>query len=190
MQNEAVPSNFMIAHLNARVQPLHRGEFFEDPLHEELQRASLGEVTGGGTLQRENGEIDSCDIEIEVPQSARETATRIIEILERLRAPKGSKLIIEADGSELPFGVAEGMAVYLNGTDLPDNVYKECDSNFVLDEFNRLLGEVGQVLSWWQGPTETAFYLYGSSFAEMKARVTAFIDSYPLCQRCRIEQVA
>jgi hypothetical protein len=99
-------------------------------------------------------------------------------------------LIVEADGSELPFGVAEGMAVYLNGTELPDEVYKECDSNFVLDEFNRLLGEGGKVLSWWQGPTETAFYLYGASFAEMKARVAEFIDSYPLCQKCRIEQLA
>ena len=183
-------ANFIVAHLNARIQPLHRGEFFEDPLNEELERASLGEVTGGGTLQMQSGEIDSCDIEIEVTNTSRETATRIIEILERLRAPKGSKLIVEADGSELPFGVAEGMAVYLNGTELPDEVYKECDSNFVLDEFNRLLGEVGKVLSWWQGPTETAFYLYGASFAEMKARVAEFIDSYPLCQKCRIEQVA
>ena len=183
-------ANFIVAHLNARIQPLHRGEFFEDPLNEELQRASLGEVTGGGTLQMQSGEIDSCDLDIEVTNSSRETATRIIEILERLRAPKGSKLIIEAGDSEVPFGVAEGMAVYLNGTDLPDNVYKECDSNFVLDEFNRLLGEVGKVLSWWQGPTETAFYLYGTSFAEMKARVAAFIDSYPLCQKCRIEQIA
>lgn len=183
-------ATIIVAHLNARIQPIHRGEFFEDPLNEELERASIGEVTGGGTLQMKSGEIESCDIEIEVQDASRATATRIIEILERLRAPKSSKLIVEADGSELPFGVAEGMAVYLNGTDLPDHVYKECDSNFVLDEFNRLFDDAGHVLSWWQGPKETALYSYGHSFAEMKARVAEFISSYPLCQKCRIEQVA
>ena len=46
------------------------------------------------------------------------------------------------------------------------------------------------MLSYWQGPTETAFYLYGNSFAEMKAKISTFIASYPLCSNCRIEQVA
>lgn len=33
--------------LNAIVQPLDRGEMFEDPLSEILENQSLGEVTGG-----------------------------------------------------------------------------------------------------------------------------------------------
>lgn len=189
-QPEATPSNFIVAQLNARIQPMHRGEFFEDPLNEELTRHSLGEVSGGGTMQMKSGEIEYCDIEIQVVRSLGDVATKIVEVLERLGAPKGSKLTIEADGSQLAFGVSEGMAVYLNGTDLPDNVYKECDSNFVHSEFNRLLAGEGRVLSYWQGPTETAFYVYGASFVEMKAKVSSFVASYPLCQQCRIEQIA
>lgn len=183
-------TTFIVATLNARIQPIHRGEFFEDPLDEELKRGSLGEVSGGGTMQTKSGEIEYCDIEIEVTHSGDGAAARIVEVLERLGAPKGSKLTVEADQTQIPFGVAEGLAVYLNGTDLPDNVYKECDSNFVYSEFDRLLGAEGRVLSFWQGPTETAFYLYGKSFATMKEKIAAFVASYPLCQNCRIEQIA
>jgi hypothetical protein len=97
---------------------------------------------------------------------------------------------LEAQGEELPFGINEGLAVYLNGTDLPDEVYAECDSNFVYSEFNRLLGPAGKVHSHWQGPTETALYMYGPSFEAMKSRLANFLDSYPLCQRARVVQIA
>jgi hypothetical protein len=188
-KNEA-PSRIIVAQLNARIQPMHRGEFFEDPLGEELQRASIGEVTGGGTMQNQNGEIASCDIEIELAKPNPQAADKIIEILERLGAPKGSKLKIEAENRDVPFGTTEGLAVYLNGTDLPDDVYETCDSNFVYSEFDRLLGGEGRILSYWQGPTETAFYLYGNSFEQMKAKLSEFIATYPLCQKCRIEKIA
>ena len=41
----------VIVRLNARLQPLHRGEWFEDPLAEALEKKTYGEVTGGGTMQ-------------------------------------------------------------------------------------------------------------------------------------------
>ena len=49
--------------LNSRLQPMHRHDL-EDALQEILEKGKLGEVTGGGTLQRQTGEIVSCDIEI------------------------------------------------------------------------------------------------------------------------------
>jgi hypothetical protein len=55
--------------------------------------------------------------------------------------------------------------------------------------FGKLFGKK-RVLSFWQGPRETALYLYGASFNEMQSRIAAFIGSYPLWQRCRIEQIA
>jgi hypothetical protein len=80
--------------------------------------------------------------------------------------------------------------VYLNGTDLPHEVYAECDANFVLSEFTRLRGSDGKVHSHWQGPAETALYMYGPSFESMKHRLTGFLTSYPLCQRARVVQIA
>lgn len=184
------PKQFFVAQLNARLQPIHRGEFFEDPLDAELKRRRLGEISGGGTLQAKDGEIEYCDIEIEVTPGADAAEAAVIRTLEVLGAPRGSKLHIEADGREIPFGVHEGLAVYLNGTSLPDHVYKECDSNFVHSEFNRLLEGKGKVLSFWQGPRETAFYIYGPSYAAMKESLSDFVSTYPLCQQCRMAQIA
>lgn len=182
--------SILVAQLNARLQPIHRGEFFEDPLNEALDRAAVGQVSGGGTLQDVTGEIEYCDIEIQIAGQVRQSVNYVIETLESLGAPKGSKLHVEAESREVPFGRLEGLAVYLNGTDLPDHVYRECDSNFVHSEFNRLLDGSGRVLSFWQGPRETAFYVYGNSFRDMGDRLAAFVSSYPLCERCRVVQIA
>lgn len=185
-----VAKALIIVQLNARLQPMHRAEFFEDPLDDVLNTHGIGEISGGGTLQSKSGEIEFCDVEIEVNQASAQTVHTIIHRLEELGAPKGSRLTVGASDRDIAFGVSEGMAVYLNGSSLPDEVYQECDSNFVYSEFDRLLNGSGRVLSYWQGPTETAFYLYGSSFIAMKDKIAGFVASYPLCQQCRVVQIA
>jgi len=181
---------FIVANLNARIMPLDRAELFEDPLDELLSEMSIGEITGGGTLQSKSGEIEYCDIEIEVNNSNENTIQLIKNKLEELGAPKGSKLIIESTDKETPIGTYEGLAVYLNGTELPDNVYEECDSNVIYDELNRLLTGVGAVKSHWQGSTETALYIYGISFNQMHELIKDFLETYPMCQKCRVEKIA
>ena len=180
----------LVARLNDRAQPMDRGELYEDPLDAVLKKHRVGTVTGGGTQVGTDNEIEFCDVEIEVFEPAADATMLITTTLEELGAPKGSKLVLEAQGEELPFGLNEGLAVYLNGSDLPDEVYAECDSNYVVSEFNRLLGTEGKVHSHWQGPTETALYMYGRSFEAMKNRLSRFLSSYPLCQRARVVQIA
>ena len=123
----APASSYLIAQLNARLQPMHRGELFEDPLDDALQQLGVGSVTGGGTQMSDSGEVAHCDIEIKVAALDEHTVHAVISCLERLGAPIGSQLRLgaetETEGRRLPFGVTEGMAVYLNGTDLPDEVY-------------------------------------------------------------------
>jgi hypothetical protein len=180
----------VIVQLNARLQPIHRGEFFEDPLDVELKAAGLGEVSGGGSMQAASGEIEYCDIELLMPETTEEAIRKLVSALEFLGAPKGSKVQLTNSQSQIELGKAEGIAVYLNGTDLAESTYKSCDSNFVFSEFNRLLEGTGRVLSYWQGPTETALYMYGNSFADMKQRIAGFLSTYPLCEKCRITQIA
>jgi hypothetical protein len=186
----AVVDDMVIARLNARAQPLDRGEVFEDPLGDILQAAATGQVTGGGTQLGDAGEIEFCDIEIMVPEATDAVLGTIREALEGLGAPKGSRLIWNDGANELEFGTFEGVAVYLNGTDLPDSVYEQCDLNVVYEEFNKLVGSEGRVVSHWQGPSETALYLYGRSAETMLARIRPFLDTYPLCQKARIVTIA
>ncbi len=182
---------YVTARLNARLRPLDRGEIYEDALDGLLKDRSLGEVTGGGTMQGESGEIQFCDLEIRLTQVTEESLDQLRRWLEDLGAPKGSALLLDREtDNEVAFGRNEGLAVYFNGTDLPDEVYAECDINLVFQEFEKLLGANGRIQSYWEGPQETAFYLYGPSYGTMLAAIQPFLDSYPLCQKARLVQVA
>jgi hypothetical protein len=183
---------FAYAQLNARVMPLDRGEWYEDPLAEALAENGFGEVTGGGTLlQSEGGEIEYCGIDIDL-FDIRKGVPFVCEFLTQRGAPKGSKLQYERKGKdiEVPFGLSEGLAIYLNGTDLPAEVYQECDVNEVYEQINRLLGDRGAIQGHWRGPTETALYLYGYSAEEMGHLVSGYLAEYPLCQRARVVRIA
>lgn len=182
---------FVIARLNARVQPMERGEYYEDPLDETLKRLNLGEVTGGGTqMADEPAGIEFCDIEIRLNDVNPEAVNSIVEQLESIGVPKGSRLIVEHDDSELPFGTQEGLGLFLNGYDLPDEVYAESDVNHVISECDRLLAGGGSFRGYWEGSRETSLYFYGESFAAMKTAIEPLVASYPLCQKARIEQIA
>ena len=176
------------AQINIKLQPLDRGSLFEDPLIEEFEQNKLGEVTGGGTALFTSGEFKFSDVEISLANISDETIAWLIQQLENLGAPKGS--ILHIDSQQIPFGVTEGLAVYLNGTDLPAEVYESSDVNFVYDELNRLTEGIGMIFSHWEGPTETALYLYGSSFEALNERIAPLISTYPLCQKCRVVQTA
>ena len=175
--------------LNARLQPLDRGDIYEDPLAEALEAAGLGSVTGAGTQLAEDGGIEFCDIDLALETADDQTLDRVVAALEKLGAPKGSKLLY-GETEERPFGKSEGLAVYLNGTDLPDDVYQTCDVNHVISEFDRLLDGVGSFHSHWQGPTETALFLYGENAEKMRGLIAPFMQSYALCQQARLEQIA
>ena len=176
-------ANLIVARLNDRARPLDRGDLYEDPLDAVLKKRGLGQVSGGGTQQAASGEIDFCDVEIELSEPA------IVDVLETRGAPKGSRLLLGRE-EERPFGRLEGLAVYLNGTDLPAETYRTCDSNHVYQEFNRLLAPSARIHSYWQGPKETALYMYGPSYTEMTAHLADFIAAYPLCAKARLVQIA
>jgi hypothetical protein len=114
----------------------------------------------------------------------------IIRELEALGAPKGSALVAPDGERRIPFGVTEGMGVYLDGTGLPDHVYAECDINLVIERFAQLLGDRGRMFSYWEGPTETALYHYGPSYQAMADAIAPFVAEYPLLMGCRIVQIA
>ncbi len=186
-----LPEHTVTARLNAKLQPLQRGEEFEDPLDDLLQAEGLGQVTGGGTqLAAPPYGIEFCDIEIAVHATGADVTLRLCEMLNGLGAPKGSSLIFDDERAPVPFGRDEGLALFLNGTDLPDEVYAESDVNQIISECNHLMGEAGQMKGYWEGPRETALFFYGTSYQNMKTAIDPFIASDPGCQLSRFEQIA
>lgn len=179
------------AYLNARIMPVARGKVFETPLAKALSERGIGEVAGGGTLQAEDGEIIHCGVDVDLHLSPA-NVDFVCTFLQARGAPKGSKLQFERDGTkeEIPFGLTEGIGVYLNGTDLPDVVYKNSDINVVMETFQKLTGDICVLKGYWQGPRETALYMYGTSAAELHSRLSQFMAAYPLCQKARVVQIA
>jgi hypothetical protein len=178
------------ARLNSRLMPIDRGEVYEDPLGATVRSADIGMVTGGGTELGDDGEAAFCDIELMLFDRTPENLDRVVKALEKLGAPKGSKLLLEGSVKEIEFGVNEGLALYLDGLTLADDVYAACDLDTVVGELTRALDGKGQYHGFWQGDRETAVYLYGPSFEAMKAATATFVAHYPLCQNARIEQIA
>lgn len=172
--------------LNARLQPVHRFEI-EDVLQDILEKTQRGEVTGGGTAQKPDGEITYCDIEINL-NDEEGNIEWLAQTVNALGIPKGSVLL--GNEREINVGTLEGLAYYSNGTELPEEVYKSCDINYVIEQFELAMEDSGQLYSWWEGASETALYFYGKSFDEMKRRIEPFISEYPLCQKSRIEKIA
>jgi hypothetical protein len=78
------------------------------------------------------------------------------------------------------------LAIYLNGTDLADEVYANSDGNAVIAALNERLGPEGSVQSYWEGPRETALYLYGPSAARIAELIVDVLAHFPEAERCRI----
>lgn len=173
--------------LNARLQPEDRYEYYEKELTKFFKKGKLGRIDGGGTMiSEENGPIN-CDIDIEYYVDKKVT---MIQLLQKLPAPVGSKLTFIGFEEEYEIGDIEGMAVYLNGWELDKDVYETCDTNYVVNEIVNLIGDEFAFFSSYRGNKETALYFYGTSFEQMKTVTAEFLATYPLCQKCRVERIA
>ncbi|SMC60700.1 hypothetical protein [Pedobacter nyackensis] len=182
---------YIIAQLNDKIMPISRGEVYEDPLDEFLKSNSYGEVTGGGTQLMEDNDIAYCDLEIRLfNHPTKHIIDEIINKLEYLGAPKGSKMIVEYTGEQIPFGKLEGLGLYLDGINLSDEVYKNSDSEALAEEIRRLANIKSDVVRYWNGNTETGLYFYGDSFEGIKNSISDFLSTTPDCEGCRIVQVA
>ena len=143
-----------------------------------------GEITGGGTLRTAEREPAHRDIDLDVVGAAEAVLRLAIATLEAAGAPKGSRARLD-DVGPVTFGITEGLAIYLNGIDLPAEVYATSDVNDLIDALHHRLDD-GRMHSFWQGPRETALYLYGTSVARMSELVVDILAHLPLVQDSRI----
>ena len=181
--------HFVLARITEHVEPIERGERYEDPLAAFLNEHGLGEVTGGGSQLNEDGEIEFADVELELV-NLDDAITKVVQQLEAMGAPFGSSIQFAAESGRetLPFGKYEQLTIYLDGTGLPDTVYESLD----FDGLYRELGEAvsreagGQARSVWTGPTETAIHLAGPSADALDRVVTAMWSTVPIFQNARL----
>lgn len=179
-------SVFVLLHLNARLQPFHRKELIEDVWKELIGKYRLGRFTGGGTLQNPNGEIISCDVEMMIREEKLDKFWELLNAMDTI--PKGSIVVVGSNKQEI--GEAEGLAIYLNGTELSPEIYENCDINYLLEMLDAVLEDEVYCFSYWESGKDTALYYYGRSYEEIKEKITPVLDTYPLCALCKIERIS
>ena len=101
--NEVSETNplFVYIKIPGNLGPMDRGDLFEDPLQEALDKEHLGEITGGGSqLSDESGNsIEFCGIDVDLYDAVNGLALLRRE-LARLQVPQGTMLLYELDGRE------------------------------------------------------------------------------------------
>ena len=153
--------------INARLPSVQRGDRYEDPLAYWLEARFPGSrVTGGGTLRSPEGEPLSCGIDAAVVGDSDAILNGVVGFLVEQGAPRGSSATI-VDGAYRPVGTAEGLAVYLDGTDLPASVYAAHDVNEFFDQLHEAIAGTGALQAFWEGHDTTAVYVYGPSYDAM-----------------------
>jgi hypothetical protein len=178
----------VIARMPEHIEPMDRGARYEDPVQDALAIRELGMVTGGGSQLTPAAEIGFVDVELALADldEALDVAKRV---LEEAGAPVGSQLLFEQGGVDVerPLGVQEGLALYLDGATLPDEVYAETDIDALMQGLADAVESVGgELRSVWNGPTETGLYHYGPSADAMLEALQAVFDDFPICQNARL----
>jgi hypothetical protein len=178
----------VIARIPEHIEPMDRGARYEDPVQDALAIRDLGMVTGGGSQMTAAAEIGYVDVELALAdlEEALDVAQRI---LEEAGAPVGSQLLYEQNGAEVerPFGMQEGLAVYLDGTTLPEEIYAETDIDALMQRLSAAADSAGgELRSAWNGPTETALYHYGPSADAMLVALQPVFNEFPVCQNARL----
>ena len=175
----------VLARMYEHIEPIDRGNRYEDPLQAALEARNGGQVTGGGSQLTEDGRIEFADVEISVAELDQVLGT-IVEALEKAGAPEGSELVDGEDGRVLgTFGTHQCLAVFLDGVSLPDEVYADLDFDAVVSEISAAAGP-DSFHGFSQGNEETGLYFFGPNADEMFARVEPFLRKLPIGQNARV----
>jgi hypothetical protein len=172
--------------LNARLQPNHRGNMYEEPLDDAIE--GFGFVYNQSTLEGLIEEIDHCDVEIYLNDNTQENLDKLKNIIDEFSVPKGSFLL--GKDLQIPVGTLEGLALYLDPAIVPQEASEGYDVGFAIETMNKLLDSSGSCFSYFEDAEILALYFYGDSFDGMREKIKDFLNEYPLCQKCRVERIA
>ena len=102
----------------------------------------LGEVTGGSTFQKKNGEVYKCEIYIRLKDVS--SFDTFLELIKNVSFARGSR--VESTNKRVEIGDFEGLSLYFNAGDLSEEVYNNFSYDDVIVNLCEILGEDGLFL--------------------------------------------
>jgi hypothetical protein len=181
----------IVLHLNARLQPMHRGAL-EDGLQKSLTATfPSSNVVGGGTLLSPEHRILSCDIELGLGDPAVAVGQHSAAFLERAGAPVGSWWKF-GDGEPVPFGQLEAVALRITPALQPEfldnGVPSSTELEGLIGRLTEVLGNAGSVVSWDMCDSDTEIFVHGASALVIRSKVQSLGDT--LRQTVEFEEFA
>ncbi len=179
---------FVTARIWEPVHAMVRSLRYESPLYAALNQRRAGRVIDISSCMNTELEVEYVDIELDL-DNLDEALDLVKNVLVNAGAPAGSELRLPGDGGEeiIGFGKMEGLAVYLDGVNLPDDIYMLCNINELADLIKEKLAAAGgEIRGSWVGPNETSIYMYGPDAEAMFTALEPILAGYPLCQNARI----
>ncbi|MCA9801806.1 MAG: hypothetical protein KC777_07450 [Cyanobacteria bacterium HKST-UBA02] len=180
--------HFVVARINEYIQPIDRGDRYEDPLADILEEKGLGEVTGGGTQLSREGRIEGVDLDIELA-NLDEALSLTRKTLVDLGVPVGSRLTYTKDGEDKveEIGNMEGIEIYLDAVGLPDEVYETLDFPVEYERLTEMLKTAdGEPRSVYDLNEETLITAYGPDADRLFASIETVSNTIPVFQNARI----
>lgn len=180
--------HFVTARIWEPIQKVYRVTKYEIPLASALVTHGAGEITGVNSLMTRELEIER--VEFEMLLNDLDKSVEVVKlVLEQAGAPAGSELCFSRDEKDeiIRFGSKEGLAIYLDGINLPDEVYDTCSCDGLAALISNALASVGgEIFGSWVGRSETCIYIYGPNAEHMFSVMEPILSAYPLCQNARI----
>ncbi len=177
--------HLVLARVYEHIEPIDRGDRYEDPLQATLEKVGIGRVTGGGSQLDELGKSPTRMSRLNSPMSTRHCGLWLRHS-RYAGAPQGSELIQTSDDRVLrEFGKLQCLAIYLDGTSLPDEVYANLDFEAVVGALGAAAGD-NSFRGFWQGPQETGLFFFGPDAEAMFARVEPVLRPLPIGQNARV----
>lgn len=193
------PKAFAHLSLKMRLRPEHR-ERIETPLNDLLSYKKWGYVAGGGTLLSDDGELEMCDIEIDLVEYSEKMRDALYTVVEKLEVAKGSTMTFSCATNDdtqfdatYPIGNLVGLGIYINKKDLPEE--REEENEDISDIFHSLVDVLSSngalIPSYGDNGKEVALYFYGEGeYIQMKNKAIALLKNTPLGRKCRTVQIA
>jgi hypothetical protein len=167
------------------IAPVDRGIRYAEPLYEALGEDAISIVGEGSAFTKELG-IEYVNLELELSDLS--LIPTIIEILEKQGAPKGSQLKFSNldKKTTVEFGTSECLALFLDGVNLPDEVYQSTDIDELVLKLCESSEGGAEYRASWAGEYETSIHFFCDDADAMFRRMESVIRTYPLCRNCRI----
>jgi hypothetical protein len=183
-----IMEHFVSAKIWEPMNQVARAMRYEVPLSSALNSQRMGVITGVAAAMTRELEIES--FQYEMILSNLDKAVEVVKLtLEGAGAPCGSEIRFRRGDVEevVSFGRKEGLAIYLDGINLPDKVYETCTCQGLADLIKDAVDSVGgEIRGSWVGPSETSIYIYGPDAESMFTNIEPIIETYPLCQNARV----